>query len=169
MSKMNTQKFADSGAFAVGGVVGAMSSRVIADQLKGMLKKENENEPKKGMSIATHGGLAVLGILGVAFANPKDTVGKGLQGLGVGVASTQIVECLKVALTPKDKEMEKGILKTALGSADPQTIVIESPAYNGYQTDYYPYEDIDNQYVTQMPFEDGTQVFLSGADVFTAV
>lgn len=163
MSKMNTQKFADSGAFAVGGVVGAMSSRVIADQLKGMLKKENENEPKKGMSIATHGGLAVLGILGVAFANPKDTVGKGLQGLGVGVASTQIVECLKVALTPK----EPGILQTALGSADPQTIVIESPAYNGYQTDYYPYEDVG--YQANTPFEDGTQVFLSGADVFTAV
>lgn len=163
MSKMNTQKFADSGAFAVGGVVGAMSSRVIADQLKGMLKKENENEPKKGMSIATHGGLAVLGILGVAFANPKDTVGKGLQGLGVGVASTQIVECLKVALAPK----EPGILQTALGSADPQTIVIESPAYNGYQTDYYPYEDVG--YQANTPFEDGTQVFLSGADVFATV
>ena len=152
MSNINQKTLTESATTAAGVVAGAMVSRVAADKLSGVLKKP----------AIRHGALAVLGVVLAAYGNPKDTSGKLIQSAGAGMAATQITEVLKSVFSPKDKPMNYGILKTALGApAEETTVYVDSSS----DYDYYPYEeveDIDNPYIESEP----TTGFLSGADLF---
>ena len=151
MSKINQKTLTESATTAAGVVAGAMVSRVAADKLSGVLKKP----------AIRHGALAVLGVVLAAYSNPKETSGKFIQSAGAGMAATQITEVLKSVFSPKDKPMNDGILKTALGAPEETTVYVDSSS----DYDYYPYEeveDIDNPYIESEP----TTGFLSGADLF---
>ena len=150
MSKINQKTLTESATTAAGVVAGAMVSRVAADKLSGVLKKP----------LLRHGALALAGLALAAFVTPKETSGKLLQSAGAGMAATQLTEVLKSVLTPKDKPMDEGILKTALGAPAEETTVYVDSSSN---YDYYPYEEVDN------PFEEQPQqqnLFLSGAELF---
>ena len=148
---INQKTLTESATTAAGVVAGAMVSRVAADKLSGVLKNP----------AIRHGALAVLGVVLAAYGNPKDTSGKFIQSAGAGMAATQITEVLKSVFSPKDKPMNDGILKTALGAPEETTVYVDSSS----DYDYYPYEeveDIDNPYIESEP----TTGFLSGADLF---
>lgn len=151
MSKINQKTLTESATTAAGVVAGAMVSRVAADKLSGVLKKP----------LLRHGALALAGLALAAFVSPKETSGKLIQSAGAGMAATQLTEALKSVLTPKDKPMDEGILKTALGAPAETTVYVDS------SSEYYPYEEVvDN------PFEEQPQqqnLFLSGADLFAEV
>lgn len=148
MSKINQKTLTESAITTAGVVAGAMVSRVAADKLSGVLKKP----------LLRHGALTLAGLALVAFATPKETSGKLLQSAGAGMAATQLTEVLKSVLTPKDKPMDEGILKTALGApAEESTVYVDS------SSDYYPYEEVDNPFEEQQPQQN---LFLSGADLF---
>lgn len=150
MSKINQKTLTESATTAAGVVAGAMVSRVAADKLSGVLKKP----------LLRHGALALAGLALAAFATPKETSGKILQSAGAGMAATQLTEVLKSVLTPKDKPMDEGILKTALGAPAEETTVYVDSSSN---YDYYPYEEVDNPFEEQQPQQN---LFLSGADLF---
>lgn len=142
---INTANLTASGTLAAGAVVGAMASRVIASKMGKLLEKS---------PAVKHGILAAVGVAAACFADDKSTAGKAIQGVGVGAAAAQLNEVLKIVLKKDGKDMEDGIMKTALGAPDEQPIII-SPSY-----DYYPYEDVSN------PYEDYSEpVFLSGVDL----
>lgn len=151
MSKINQKTLTESATTAAGVVAGAMVSRVAADKLSGVLKKP----------LLRHGALALAGLALAAFVSPKETSGKLIQSAGAGMAATQLTEALKSVLTPKDKPMDEGILKTALGAPAETTVYVDS------SSEYYPYEEVvDN------PFEEQPQqqnLFLAGADLFAEV
>lgn len=153
MSKINQKTLTESATTAAGVVAGAMVSRVAADKLSGVIKKP----------LLRHGALALAGLALAAFATPKETSGKILQSAGAGMAATQLTEVLKSVLTPKDKPMDEGILKTALGApAEETTVYVDSSS----DYDYYPYEEVDNPFEEQQPQQN---LFLSGADLFAEV
>lgn len=153
MSKINQKTLTESATTAAGVVAGAMVSRVAADKLSGVLKKP----------LLRHGALALAGLALAAFATPKETSGKLLQSAGAGMAATQLTEVLKSVLTPKDKPMDEGILKTALGApAEETTVYVDSSS----DYDYYPYEEVDNPFEEQQPQQN---LFLSGAEMFAEV
>ena len=153
MSKINQKTLTESATTAAGVVAGAMVSRVAADKLSGVLKKP----------LLRHGALALAGLALAAFATPKETSGKILQSAGAGMAATQLTEVLKSVLTPKDKPMDEGILKTALGApAEETTVYVDSSS----DYDYFPYEEVDNPFEEQQPQQN---LFLSGADLFAEV
>ncbi len=143
---INTENLTASGAIASGALLGAMASRVVASKLGSVLEKQ---------PIIKHGALVVAGVIAACFIDPKNTTSKVLQGVGVGVAATQLNEVFKIMLKPKDKEMEAGIIKTALGAPDEQPIYITQNS-----GDYYPYEEVANPYDTSV-----TPTFLSGVDM----
>lgn len=150
MSKINQKTLTESATTVAGVVAGAMVSRVAADKLSGVLKKP----------LLRHGALALVGLSLAAFATPKETSGKLLQSAGAGMAATQLTEVLKSILTPKDKPMDEGILKTALGAPAEETTVYVDSSSN---YDYYPYEEVDNPFEEQQPQQN---LFLSGAELF---
>lgn len=151
MSKINQKTLTESATTVAGVVAGAMVSRVAADKLSSVLKKP----------LLRHGALALAGLALAAFATPKETSGKLLQSAGAGMAATQLTEVLKSVLTPKDKPMDEGILKTALGApAEETTVYVDSSS----DYDYYPYEEVDNPFEEQQPQQQN--LFLSGADLF---
>ena len=150
MSKINQKTLTESAITTAGVVAGAMVSRVAADKLSGVLKKP----------LLRHGALALAGLALAAFATPKETSGKLLQSAGVGMAATQLTEVLKSVLTPKDKPMDEGILKTALGAPAEETTVYVDSSSN---YDYYPYEEVDNPFEEKQPQQN---LFLSGAELF---
>lgn len=153
MSKINQKTLTESATTVAGIVAGAMVSRVAADKLSGVLKKP----------LLRHGALALAGLALAAFATPKETSGKLLQSAGAGMAATQLTEVLKSVLTPKDKPMDEGILKTALGApAEETTVYVDSSS----DYDYYPYEEVDNPFEEQQPQQN---LFLSGAEMFAEV
>ncbi|WP_129588196.1 hypothetical protein [Capnocytophaga sp. oral taxon 878] len=127
---INQQTITQAGITAASALGGAMASRVVASKLDAVIKKP----------IYRHSLVALVGIALIAAGNTKETSGKIMQSAGTGIAATQLSEVLKLALTPKDKPMEDGILKTAVGLAAPETVYVESTT----PYDYYDYEEVPN-------------------------
>lgn len=119
LAKLNRNTLTQAGAFSVGAVGGAMASRVLADKIP-----LQNTKIKRGILFA-------LGVAVAALADSKQTAGKVVQGVGVGMASTQAVDLLKEFINPSE-----GLFKTALGSPVQEFIYVNSPeppAYADYQ------------------------------------
>ncbi|MFJ1323309.1 hypothetical protein ACILDT_09880 [Capnocytophaga canis] len=145
-NKLNSKTIVESVAFSGAAFAGGAVSRVLHDKIP--LKDEDGKNTK---SMIKRGGIALAGLALAAFIKGDSTTGKALQGVGAGMAATQINDLVKDLMKPKE-----GVMKTALGSAD--TVYI-APSY-----DYYPYEDVNPYGAEEKP------LFLSGttADIFAA-
>ena len=142
---INQQTITQAGITVASALGGAMASRVAASKLDAVIKKP----------VYRHTLVALAGIALIAAGNTKETAGKIMQGAGTGIAATQLSEVLKIVLTPKDKPMEDGILKTAVGLAAPETVYVDST--NPYE--YYPYEEVATDTTQETMFLSGTTAF----------
>lgn len=134
---MKTENLTQSLISVTGTVLGAGTSRIIADKIP--IKKTK----------LKHALLAGVAITGACFLDRKEATSAFVQDVAIGVAATQVTSLVKELMGDKLKE---GILKTGLGNYTEEYEPVNFLAYNNY--DFIPAENY-----TETPFEKNTIEF----------
>ncbi len=128
MRKVTTERVVDSLGGIGSAFAGAMASRLVAEQLGGVLKN----------SKTKHGILTLVSAIGIAMLNRRDNTQALIQDALYGFSSTQLNAFVKEFVKDKEThEVKEGMVKTALGTPIYMQDYYE-PEIEEY---YYPYEE----------------------------